>query len=444
MAVTIMINLDTRRMKKTNHYPVVLRVTYDRKPVRYQTIFELTAEDYDKLSATRISQDLQEVKSKLKEVQRDAESFADGLRPFSFYEFERDFVNQHKLLKKRKLEQPAGYFPTGDFDPAPFEKKFPILKEGTSDPNQISNAFILYIKDLLGQERIGSALNYQDTYFSLKKFRGNSAFQQITDKFLLQYENWMINRGRSKSTVGIKLRPLRAIFNFAAEEGIIKKDRCYPFGNRRYQIPASRNRKKALTQDIIHDIYYYVPKTEEERKALDCWFFCYFANGMNPKDMAYLRYRDIQDEYLVFIRAKTERKTRNDPKPITVYLNEDLLRIINTWGNRDRQPGNYIFPVLPKEGTALERHFQVKKFIKFINDQMAHIAEALHLDRKLTTIVTRHTFSTQMKRSGASTEFIQEALGHADKKTTENYMDSFENAVKKEFAEKLSLFKKAT
>lgn len=48
-----------------------------------------------------------------------------------------------------------------------------------------------------------------------------------------------------------------------------------------------------------------------------------------------------------------------------------------------------------------------------------------------------------MKRSGASTKFIQEALGHADKKTTENYLDSFENAVKKEFAQKLSLFKKA-
>jgi integrase/recombinase XerD len=46
-----------------------------------------------------------------------------------------------------------------------------------------------------------------------------------------------------------------------------------------------------------------------------------------------------------------------------------------------------------------------------------------------------------MKRSGVSIEFIQEALGHYDKKTTENYLDSFENEQKREFAKKLSSFK---
>ena len=72
---------------------------------------------------------------------------------------------------------------------------------------------------------------------------------------------------------------------------------------------------------------------------------------------------------------------------------------------------------------------------------MARIATALGIDRKVSTIVTRHTFSTLMKRSGASTEFIQEALGHMDKKTTENYLDSFENEVKKEYSEVLTSFK---
>ncbi len=39
-----------------------------------------------------------------------------------------------------------------------------------------------------------------------------------------------------------------------------------------------------------------------------------------------------------------------------------------------------------------------------------------------------------MKNSGASTEYIQEALGHTVKLTTENYLDSFEKEIKKEFA----------
>jgi integrase/recombinase XerD len=47
-----------------------------------------------------------------------------------------------------------------------------------------------------------------------------------------------------------------------------------------------------------------------------------------------------------------------------------------------------------------------------------------------------------MKRAGASVEFISEALGHRDVKTTENYLDSFENEMKKKFPCKLSAFKK--
>jgi len=66
----------------------------------------------------------------------------------------------------------------------------------------------------------------------------------------------------------------------------------------------------------------------------------------------------------------------------------------------------------------------------------------LGITKKVTNIVSRHTFSTVLKRSGVSTEFIQESLGHTDKRTTENYLDSFEKEVKKEFSKKLIDFKK--
>ncbi len=64
------------------------------------------------------------------------------------------------------------------------------------------------------------------------------------------------------------------------------------------------------------------------------------------------------------------------------------------------------------------------------------------IEKKVTTYVARHSFSTILKKSGASTEFIQEALGHTDVKTTQNYLDSFDKEIKKEFAGKLSVFKR--
>ncbi len=246
----------------------------------------------------------------------------------------------------------------------------------------------------------------------------------------------------SKSTQGIYLRSLRAIFNEAIADGVITKDKCYPFGRRKYQIPTGRNVKKALKIDQIEKIYFYEPTCDSERRARAFWLFCYFANGINPKDVALLKNKNIQDEYLIFERAKTERTSRTDPKPITIYVNEDMAAIIEEFGNKDKNPETYIFPILYAGVTPLRQYGLIQLFIRSINDWMVKICEKLGINKKATTIVTRHSFSTIMKNSGASTEFIQEALGHTDKRTTENYLDSFEKEIKKEFSAKLVSFKK--
>ncbi len=56
---------------------------------------------------------------------------------------------------------------------------------------------------------------------------------------------------------------------------------------------------------------------------------------MDPKDLVYLKNKDIQDVYLVFVRAKTESATRNDPKPIIVYISEDMWEILQRYRNKD-------------------------------------------------------------------------------------------------------------
>ena len=76
-----------------------------------------------------------------------------------------------------------------------------------------------------------------------------------------------------------------------------------------------------------------------------------------------------------------------------------------------------------------------------INEAIAQIAYELKIEKKITTIVTRHSFSTQLKRSSVSTEYIQEALGHSNIKTTENYLNSFGKEIKKEYAGRLTSFK---
>jgi len=322
MSATISIVLDTHRIKKNQKYPVKLRVTLERVTEYYQTIFDLSADDYEKLSASRISNELQSVRDQLKEIERTAENAAKEIYPFSFEDFEKDFIQNNNLFRRRKLKPAIPPPSTSEFDYSSFYKKFPILLEEDSKPGTISISYKNVIKKILREGRIGTAMYYHCSYVSLKKFKGNVRFQEITVSFLNEFENSLVNRNVSKTTIGMYLRQLRTIFNEAIEDGIIKKEKCYPFGRRKYRIPASKNIKKALDLSDIKKIYYYKcdPKNESEQKAKDYWLFSYFGNGMNPKDIACLKYKNIQDEYLIFERSKTERAMRSDPRPITVSL----------------------------------------------------------------------------------------------------------------------------
>ena len=135
---TINIILDTRRIKKTNKYPVKLRVTFERVTEYYQTIFDLSKDEYDKLSASRISAELQTVRDKLKEIQRTAESAVMELDSFNFPELEKDFILNNKLFRQRKIKPELSLETNDKFDYSPFFKKFPILLEEHTKPGTIS------------------------------------------------------------------------------------------------------------------------------------------------------------------------------------------------------------------------------------------------------------------------------------------------------------------
>ncbi|OLY90606.1 Site-specific recombinase XerD [Cnuella takakiae] len=444
MSVAISMILDTRRAKRQNKYPVKLRINHLRVTNYYPTVYDLSEEDYQKLSATRVSQDLQDIRDKLKKSERDAASLVARLQPFSFDVFERKFVLGNALYRQKRMKVLAVPDAEEDgYDYTPFLKKFPILKETGVKQLSLSWAYQQYIRKLVKEGRISSAVAYHCSYVSLKGFRGNVNLLEIKPAFLQAYERHAITNGLSKTTIGIYLRPLRAVFNEVIDQGLLSKDTAYPFGRKKYQIPTAKGVKKALDLEDVERIYYYECSMENssERMARDFWLFSYFGNGMNPKDIALLRWSNLHGDYITFERAKTELSLRADPKPITVYVNEDMKAILERWGNQDRSPDNYVFPILQQGLSDLRIYDRVQNFVGLVNYWMKEILQNLGIDKKATTYVARHTFSTVLKRSGASTEFIQEALGHTSMKTTESYLDSFEKEVKKAFASNLNAFK---
>lgn len=321
-----------------------------------------------------------------------------------------------------------------------FEQKF-MMK--TYDGTFVETLFNEYINKLMAQGRVGTADNYKRRINSLQSFKKNLRFEDVNDVFLYRYEQWMLDKNLFITTVGIYCRCLRAIFNEAIYRKIISRD-YYPFGKRNYQMPVSKNVKKALSLTDISKIYYYQPKNDKglDAKGKAFWLFSYFANGMNMKDIALLKFKNISGEFLTFERAKTIRTGRSNLKIISVYINDDLKNIITKCSNWDKDKENYIFPILTPGLNPSQQRVRIKEFVKDVNKGIQIIGLETLIESHITTYTARHSFSTVLKRSGASIEFISEALGHTDVKTTESYLDSFENEIKKEFSNSLLAFKK--
>lgn len=395
---------DTRRALKDGTYPVKLRITHNKKQKYYPTDIFLTTEDMAKVYGPKPREHYKKLLSKFATIEERALGVIDKISIFTFEQFEKKF-----------------------FD--------------LSQRDNVFDAFASKITQLRLEGRAGTASSYECAMSSLKSFAGDDqlTFTDVTPDYLIAYEKWMLGKGRSITTVGIYLRPLRALFNDAMAEGDINQD-IYPFGKRKYQIPAGKNIKKALKLSDIKKIFEYEPVHDSEARARDLWIFSYLCNGINIRDIARLKYKNLAKDKITFVRAKTERTTRKNTKTIVVQLMPEARQIIHLWGNRPAMPDSYIFPILSTNLSPDEELAKVKQATKTINKYIKRIACAVGVDQNVTTYVARHSFSTVLKRSGAPMEFISEALGHNDMKTTEVYLDSFEDDTSKEYVSKLTAF----
>lgn len=404
---TTKVILDNRRQKNNGVYPVKLRVTFQREQKYFPTGFDMTQEEFDKVLSGNARGELKEIRIRLLNLESSAEETIQQLPVFSFQRFESTFFNQ----------------------------------SATRDNYDIAQAFEVVIERLTNENRLNTAESYKYSKVSLCKFHPNLKLQDVTPELLRNYQKVMEAKGTSRTTVGIYLRCLRAVFNESIALGHIPKE-IYPFGRRQYQIPTGKNTKKALTTTLVQKIAAYQPETDSEARARDIWLFSYFGNGMNIKDIVQLRYRNIDftNETITFQRAKTENAQR-DQKSVKAILLPQARQIIERWGNKPLTESTYVFPVLHDSMSPAKQLQEKKLFLQVINKYMKRIGIKLEIDIKLTTYVARHTFATVLKRSGAPIEFISESLGHSDLKTTESYLDSFEDSTKKQWAQALVDFK---
>lgn len=390
--------LDARvsTVKNPGTHPVTLQIYHNRKRVHLTTGVSVTPEEFEKMMRPNPRDPkLRAYKSQLENIIGVAEG----------------------AIKKMG----------GNFK---LEKVKHVMQEsmGRKRMSDLMSVFNIYISNLNQSQRVRTADSYRNAKSALLKFDPELDFDKLTSEKLEEFEDWMVNtQGNAKTTVGIYLRSLKAIYNFAIQEGIVdRKD--YPFGRKKYVIPTGKNVKKALTKEQIRAIFDFktIPGTTLDR-AKDLFLFSYFVNGINFRDIVELKNKDFANGQIQFVRTKTAR-TKRDYSPIKAIVRKEALEIINKWKNPDSSPDAYLFPFLDPGLNATQIARKVQDLIKHTNLALQQIGSDLGISFPLTTYVARHSFATiALNHGNAPLATISAALGHSSLETTKNYLDSLDD-----------------
>ena len=412
MNVNTNIILETRKPRSDGKYPVKLRLTYKRERHYYtlrnkkgESIY-LSESDFEKVMGDRPREDFKKLRLTLNSHEEKAVKDIESLPVFTFEKFERKY----------------------------FDK--------TENKSDIISALKSKAQLLRSEGRISTAVSYECSINSLKKFteRETLDFEKADTHFFNAYEKWMLKNNNSNTTISMYVRNVRTIFNEAERTGAIKHG-LYPFGKDKYVIPGGRNVKKALTlQEVGLIAKYPVKEGTSEQRYRDYWLFSYLCNGINVKDIAQLKYSNIDGDVLSFVRAKTQRENKANQRTITIVISKEIGKIIDRWGNKPGTKEKYIFPILEDGLTPEQVYSTIRQTTKLINRYISNIAENVGIINKVTSYTARHSFATVLKRSGASLEFISESLGHSNLNTTENYLADFEIEEKRKWAKSLTKF----
>ena len=297
--------------------------------------------------------------------------------------------------------------------------------------NQVRCATVVELYDKLIDDmkrggKLGNAGVYKYSRTSLLKFTGQRLqipFSDIDAVWLRRYENWLRTSGCGDTTISQLFRTLRSVFNKAVELQLVKRD-YYPFDAYKVSKFDTRTKKRAIAKEDVRkvialDLSQGYPS---ERLARDIFVFSYFGAGINFADIALLKYGNVRDGRVQYVRKKTG-------KPINFLLTEEMRNIIAKYQRQGQTDEDYIFPILDRRvhRTEQQRYDRTHKVLTNTNRWLRKIGQRVGIEH-LTTYVARHTFATVLKRSGVNIAIISESLGHSDLSTTQIYLDSFENS----------------
>jgi site-specific recombinase XerD len=402
MATSVKLILDDRRPKEDGTFPIVVRLTHNRISRYIQTGYSAHPDEWDdsKKSVISKSKPVKELKIINSRIRLKESAAADTI------------LDLEKFGELDKLSAS--------------EVKDKILNKNSKVSFRVFTEKI--IKELTTAKKFGNASVYRQAIDFIDRYTNGKdyTFDQITYQLIKHLEAQHLSKrknndeskGNSLNSLSFYFRTIRAVYNRAIKEGIAKRD-AYPFIN--YSIKQTKTAKRAIHKsdiDKIRDIN-LEPNTNLWH-ARNYFMFSFYNIGMNFIDIAYLKMSNIVDGRFQYIRAKTG-------KSYSVKISEPAQKILSLY-TMEKKPNDFVFNVI-KGKTPEEQLLTFKNVRRSYTKWLKKLANLCGIESNLTSYVARHSWATIAKDLNVPISVISEGLGHEDIKTTQIYLDSFDDSV---------------
>lgn len=401
MATHIKLSLDTRR-KDTKTFPLIFRLTHNRKTTSIGTGHQLFVSDWD--------QKRHQIKPSFKGTESPA--------------------RLNNLLQKRMAYMVDMLTQLEDNN----KLKYMSVSEVRSYITRTSNKVTFYqfteqqIQDMLKSKRVGNARVYKHTLNAVKNFRKSKdfTFDELNLDFLNRFEKYHLGKGNKLGGLSVYLRTIRAINRKAIKSGIADNE-GYAFND--YIIRSGKPEKRALPINAIRKI---AELELDENTALyrdrNIFMMSFLLNGMSFVDMAHLKLSNLIDG-----RIKYSRKKTNEPYNIKIH---NQLKPFLTFFTKGKEKSDYLLNII-KSDIPTDSYNQIVWARKRFNDNLKKLAELAGIEENITSYAARHSFASGANDMGIPLTAISQMLGHKRISTTQAYLANLRKSKMDEYQDEI-------
>lgn len=249
--------------------------------------------------------------------------------------------------------------------------------------------------------------NYRTALRSFCHFAGTGVLmEQIDSPLMERYQQWLHEQHVTPNTISCYMRSLRSLLYRLKPS--LKQQSLF---DTVYTGKAHTDKRSIPFADIVRIRGLSLSPASPLAFSRDLFLFSFYALGMPFVDIAFLQWKQIVNDHIVYYRHKTGQRIR---LKIEQPMRETLLR----YGQRE---SSFVFPILsgrPQEDMIHEYENARSRY----NRHLRKIGELIGLTHHLTSYVARHTWASAAYHANIDLSVISKALGHTSPNTTLTYI----------------------